>query len=69
MTKTFVLNIENLNSDEDAIKIKDHFMSRPGVEKVEIEMDLNIVSLSYNESVGSPNKLLEAFGKLGYPVR
>ena len=69
MTKTFVLNIENLNSAEDVAKIEDHFMSRPGVEKVEIEMDLKIVSLSYNESVGSPNKLLEAFNHLGYPVR
>jgi len=69
VTKTFVLNIENLNSAEDVAKIEDHFMSRPGVEKVEIEMDLKIVSLSYNESVGSPNKLLEAFNHLGYPVR
>lgn len=69
MTKTFVLNIENLNSADDAAKIEDHFMSRPGVEKVDVEINLNIVSLSYNEAVGSPNKLLEAFGKLGYPVR
>jgi hypothetical protein len=64
-----VLNIENLNSAEDAAKIENHFMSRPGVEMVEIEMNLKIVSLRYNEGVGSPNKLLEAFGQLGYPVR
>jgi len=69
LTKTFVLNIKNLNTAEDATKIKDHFMSRPGVEKVDIEMSLSIVSLRYNESVGSPHKLLEAFDRLGYPVR
>jgi len=69
VTKTFVLSVENLNSSEDATKIEDYFLSRPGVEKVTVEMDLKIVSLSYNESVGSPKKLLEAFGTLGYPVR
>lgn len=69
MTKTFVLNIENLNSAEDAAKIKNHFLSRPGVEKIDIEMTLKIVSLHYNEAVGSPHQLLEAFNHLGYPVR
>ena len=69
MTKTFVLNVKNLNAAEDAAKIEDYFMSRPGVEKVDIEMNLSIVTLHYNEAVGSPNKLLEAFDHLGYPVR
>jgi len=69
LTKTFVLNIKNLNAAEDVAKIKDYFMSRPGVEKVDIEMSLSIVTLHYNEAVGSPNKLLEAFDQLGYPVR
>ena len=69
MTKTFVLNIENLNTIEDATKIEHYFMNRPGVEKVEIEIDLNIVSLRYNDTVGSPHQLLEAFDRLGYPVR
>lgn len=69
MTKTFVLNIENLNSVEDATKIRNHFMGLPGVEKVDVEMNLKIVSISYNEAVGSPHKLLEAFAKIGYPVR
>ena len=69
LTKTFVLNIENLNTAEDAVKIEDYFMNHPGVEKVEIEMNLSIVFLHYNDTVGSPNKLLEAFGQLGYPVR
>lgn len=69
MTKTFVLNIENLNSTEDTAKIEDHFMGRPGVEDIEFEMDLKIVTIHYNESIGSPNKLLQAFTKLGYPVR
>jgi copper chaperone CopZ len=69
LTKTFVINIDNLKTAEDATKIEDYFMSLPGVEKVKIEMSLNIVSLSYNEGIGSPNKLLLAFEKLGYPVR
>lgn len=69
LIKTFILNIENLNTAEDVTKIEDYFMSFSGVEKIEIEMSLSIVSLYYNESIGSPHKLLEAFGKLGYPVR
>ena len=69
MIKTFILNIENLNTAEDVTKIEDYFMSFSGVEKIEIEMSLSIVSLYYNESIGSPHKLLEAFDKLGYPVR
>jgi len=69
LAKTFVLNIKNLNTAEDAAKIEDYFMGRPGVEKVEIELGLSIVSLRYNETFGSPNKLFEAFDRLGFPVR
>jgi len=69
MSKTFVLNINNLHSTDDALKIRTYFLDHPGIEKVDIEMELNIVSLRYNESVGSPYKLLEAFTTLGYPVR
>ena len=69
LSKTFILNIRNLDTVEDAVKIENHFMNLPGVEKVDIEMALNIVSLRYNESVGSPHQLLEAFEQLGYPVR
>lgn len=69
MTKTFILNIENLHSAEDVTKIRDHFMNRPGIEKVDIEMGLKLVSLRYNDQVGSPSKLLEALDYLGYSVR
>lgn len=69
LSKTFVLNIRNLDTIEDAAKIEHYFMNRPGIEKVDIEMALNIVSLRYNETVGSPHQLLEAFERLGYPVR
>jgi len=64
-----VLNIRNLETAADAVKIEDYFMSKPGVEQVDIEIDLNIVSLRYNEAVGSPHQLLEAFERLGYPGR
>lgn len=69
MSKTFVLNIRNLETAEDAAKIEDFFMKKTGVEEVEVEMDLNIVSLRYNDTFGSPYKFLEAFEQLGYPVR
>jgi len=69
LAKTFVLNIENLKTDEDVVKIENYFLSRPGVEKIEIEMSLSLVSIRYNEAVGSPHTLLEAFNRLGYPVR
>ena len=69
-TKTYVLNIGNLNTDEDAAKITEYLMSQPGIEKVDIEMSLSIVSIYYNESsMGSLNKIHENFDKLGYPVR
>ena len=69
MTKTFVLNLENLETMEDAQKIEHYFLERPGVEKVEIELNLKLVSLYYNEGAGSPHKLLKAFDSLGYPVK
>jgi len=69
LAKTFVLNLENLETTADAQKIENHFLKRPGVEKVAVELGLKIVSLHYNEDVGSPHKLLEAFTKLGYPVK
>ena len=69
MTKTFILNVKNLNTAADAAKIEDYFMKLVGVEKVVVELDLSIVTLYYGEAVGSPNKLLNAFGKIGYPVR
>ena len=69
LTKSFVLNVENLHTDADAAKIREYFMNITGVEKVDIEMNLKLVSLSYSEEVGSPHKLLTAFDTLGYPVR
>jgi len=69
LSKTFVLNIRNLDTADDAVKIENYFMNRPGVEKVVIEMSLSIVSLRYNETIGSPMQILEAFEQLGYPVR
>jgi len=69
-TKIYVLNLGNLNTDEDAAKIEEYLLSQTGIEKVEIEMSLSIVSIYYNESsVGSLNKVLEGFDALGYPVR
>ena len=69
LSKSYVLNIENLKTAEDAAKIEAYLLDQPGVEKVDIEMSLSIVSIYYNESVGSVNKLLESFSRLGYPVR
>jgi len=69
LAKTFVLNLENLETPADVKRIESHFLDRPGVEKVDIELGLKIVSLHYNEDVGSPHKLLEAFTNLGYPVK
>lgn len=69
LSKTFMLNIRNLDTAEDAAKIEEYFMNRSGIEKVDIEMDLNIVSLRYNENFGSPQQLLDALEYLGYPVR
>lgn len=69
LSKTFVLNIENLNTPADATRIETYFMEMHGVERVDIEMSLNLVSIRYNEELGSPNKILSAFEVLGYPVR
>ena len=69
MSKTFFLNILNLNTEADAERIKNHFSNMTGVEKVEIEMSINLVSVRYTEDIGSPNKILIALGELGYPVR
>ena len=69
MNKSFVLNIENLNTDADATTIYDHFMNIHGVERVKIELDLKLVSLYYSDEVGSPHKLLTAFETIGYHVR
>ena len=69
MTKSYTLNIANLTTNDDATKIREHFSNIHGVQKIDIVMDLKLVTLYYGEEVGSPHKLLTAFGDLGYEVR
>ena len=70
MSKNFILNVNNLKTENDSKKIKDYFLnSVSGIEKVDIDMDLKIVSVFYNESVGSPNVILESLERIGYPAR
>jgi len=68
MSKTFILNIDNLKTNDDIKRIQQHFSTTVGIEKLDIDADLNIVSIRYNENVGSPNSILESFDALGYPV-
>ena len=69
MTKSFVLNVKNLTTADDVAKIQNHFATIHGVEKVDIELELKLVSIHYNEDIGSPSKLLTTLDGLGYPVR
>ena len=70
MAKTFILNIKNLNGDADEIKIRDYFRSNlDGIEQLDINMTLSLVSVKYTESVGSPKYIIDALDRLGYTVR
>ncbi len=70
MAKTFMLNVENLSSNEDIEKIKSYFETNlEGVEKLDINLSLKLVSVHYNEGIGSPKYILDAFNHLGYTVR
>lgn len=70
MSKTFVLSIENLQDDADIKRIENHFKNNlPGIEHLDINLSLKIVSVRYNDSIGSPNSILGAFNYLGYSVR
>lgn len=69
MNKSYTLNIANLTTDDDATKIREHFSNIHGVERVDVVLDLKLVTLYYGEEVGSPYKLLTAFADLGYEVR
>lgn len=70
MAKTFMLNVENLSSNEDVEKIKSYFDTNlEGVEKLDINLSLKLVSVHYNEGIGSPKYILDAFNHLGYTVR
>lgn len=64
-----MLNVKNLETEEDVKKIENHFLNQPGVENVKVELSLKIVTLYYNDGVGSPHQLLRSFDTLGYPVR
>lgn len=70
MSKTFILNIKNLNGDADAKIISEYFHDNlVGVKSLDINLKLSLVSVNYTESIGSPKYILDAFERLGYPVR
>ena len=70
MGKSFMLSIENLNSEADAVKIQNYFADNlDGVEKVDVTLPLRLVTVYYNESIGSPKYILDALNRLGYSVR
>ena len=70
MVKTFMINVENLKSDEDVKKIQNYFETNlDGVEKLDINLSLKLASVRYNDSIGSPKYILDAFNRLGYTVR
>ena len=69
MAKTFMLNVDNLSSNEDEKKIRDYFETNlDGVEKLDINLSLKLISVHYNEGIGSPKYILDAFNHLGYTV-
>jgi len=70
MSKTFILNIRNLNGETDAENIRDYFRNNlEGIESLDINLNLSLVSVKYTESIGSPKYILDALDRLGYPVR
>ena len=70
MAKTFVLNIANLKNEDDVKKIQDYFdHNLKGIEDLKFELSFKLVSIRYNESVGSPKNILDAFDSLGFTVR
>ena len=51
-------------------KIRDYFETNlDGVEKLDINLSLKLISVHYNEGIGSPKYILDAFNHLGYTVR
>ncbi len=70
MGKSFMLSIENLKSEDDSTKIKNYFADNlEGVEKVDVNLSLRLVTVYYNEGIGSPKYILDALNRLGYSVR
>ncbi|HAX72059.1 MAG TPA: copper chaperone [Firmicutes bacterium] len=70
MAKTFMLSISNLKDHHDVKIIEDYFYNNlKGVEKVDVNLTLNLVSVTYNDSIGSSNYILDALNRLGYSVR
>ena len=52
MAKTFMLNVDNLSSNEDEKKIRDYFETNlDGVEKLDINLSLKLISVHYVYSV------------------
>ncbi|MCL1949059.1 MAG: heavy-metal-associated domain-containing protein [Turicibacter sp.] len=70
MSKTFILNIQNLNTEADSGKIREYLLSNlDGIEELEINLPLSLVTVKYTESIGSPKYILDALDRLGYTVR
>ncbi|MFQ7057380.1 MAG: copper chaperone [Turicibacter sanguinis] len=56
MVKTFMINVENLKTDEDVKKIESYFETNlDGVEKLDINLSLKLVSVRYNDSTVRQN--------------
>lgn len=70
MSKTFILNIQNLSSDADAAKITEYLQANlEGIEALDINMSMSLVTVKYNETIGSPKYILDALDRIGYTVR
>ena len=56
MVKTFMINVENLKTDEDVKKIESYFETNlDGVEKLDINLSLKLVSVRYNDDMVRQN--------------
>jgi hypothetical protein len=70
MAKTFIINIEGLNDDSDSKKIENYFAENlKGIEDLKFDFSYQLVTVRYNEGIGTPKNILDAFERLGYPVR
>jgi hypothetical protein len=70
MIKTLILNVENLNSKQDAERIVEHFQFMPGIEKIEVDLKVNLVILKYqDEHVSHTKRFLDDLNELGYTVK
>jgi len=70
MAKTFIINIDRFNDDSDIKKIETYFNENlKGIEDLKFDLAYKLVTVRYNESIGTPKNILDAFEYLGYPVR